>query len=187
MSSIPIPFPLGERAWWTGNGHREEWVTCPECAGTRAVTMILGNGEQYSLHCDNCRAGYEPSAGVVKRTFYEHAPQQITLNRVSVDGNKIRYSQESPDATCYGVIYAEHLFARQEECQAACDRLNEQRNKEERDRAWQILLQNRQKMAWSVHYWRDRAARLRRELATVEARLAVVKQKKGEAYAHRDP
>ncbi len=179
--SLEIPFAIGQQVWWIGNGHREQLVTCPECAGTKAITMILGNGEQVSLYCENCRLGYDPPTGQVKRTYYEHSPTRFTPLRVGVDGSEIRYSESGPDSTCYSSAYAKDLFATQEECQVRCDVLNAEKTQEETDRAWQVLLQNRKKMASSVGYWSQMVGRLRKELAATEARLAVVKAKKGEA------
>ena len=179
--SLEIPFAIGQQVWWVGNACREEWITCPECAGTRVITMILGNGEQVSLDCENCTHGYEPATGQVERTYYEHAPMSFIPGRVSVDGDEIRYSESGPDSTGYSSSYARDLFATKEECQVRCDALNAEKTREREDQSRQILLQSRKKMAWSVSYWREQVTRLRKELAVTEARLAVVKAKKGEA------
>jgi len=180
-ATIPIPFALGEQVWWIGNGSSEEWVTCPECAGTKAITMVLGNGEQVSVACENCSAGFEPSRGVVKQTIYLHAPVPFTPRRVHVDGEEVRYSESGQGSTYYNSADAKNLFATKEECQRRCDELNVEKAKEKKDLAWQILIQNRKKMAYSAHYWTQMVSRLRKELAAAEARLQVVKAKKEEA------
>jgi len=90
MSSIEIPFAIGQQVWHVGSGYRQEWIECPECAGTKAITMIQGNGVQVSLACAACSAGYEPPRGVIQRTYYEHRPVQVMLRRVEVRGNEIQ-------------------------------------------------------------------------------------------------
>ena len=175
--SLPIPFALGEQVWWVGNGYREESITCPECAGTKALTMIRGNGEQVSLECNYCQLGYNPPRGVVSRIYYDHRPTLFTPRRVRVDGDEITYSASEPDATCYVTAYARDLFTSQDECQARCDILNAERTRAEEDKALAMLTSKRQSLAHSVHYWGNLAKNLKKQLEQVEARLAVVKQK----------
>src|SRR3990167_8589377 len=132
--SIEIPFVIGETVWWVGNGYQEEFVTCPECLGSKAITMILGNGEQYSLRCEGCSRGYEGPFGVVTRIFYKHVPEKVTLNRVEISGNRISYSVSGPDATCYSLISVEGLFSSESKCASRCEELNIQRTKDEEAR-----------------------------------------------------
>jgi len=89
-SSIPIPFALGQPLWWVGNGYQEEWVVCPECCGTKVITMVQGNGTAVSLNCAACAVGFMPPTGRVKRVFYRHEPTPFVPRRVEIYGQEIR-------------------------------------------------------------------------------------------------
>jgi hypothetical protein len=177
MATLPIPFALGEPIWWIGSGHREEWITCPECAGTKVITMLLGNGESYELDCEGCRLPYEPSIGHVVRHIYEHAPEAFTPNRVDISGEEIRYSAAPPSATCWSSAYAKDLFISREECQARCDVLNAEKTKAGMDALVAQLKGNRRKLAWSVHYWRGQIHGLEKQLSMVRARLRACEER----------
>ena len=129
-ASLPIPFAIGEEVWWVGPGWKQEMITCPECAGTRALTLILGNGESVSLACDNCSLGYDPPRGVVKRTYYHHEPEQFQCLDVRIDSaTEFRYLCHDRGSK------STDLYRDRDECAKACTALNEKRKEdEERDR-----------------------------------------------------
>jgi len=175
MAEIKIPFELGSTLWWTGSGYREEWIECSECVGSKAITMIQGNGTEVSIACACCSHGMERPSGSVKRIFYEHSPMLFVPKRVRVDGGEIMYSSASPGANAYSSIDATALFASKEECEARCKELNLERTKYEEERAVANLAPKRRDMAWSAHYWGRQVKRLEEELITCRARLAVCK------------
>jgi len=176
-ASIPIPFALGQALWWVGSGYQEEWIVCPECCGTKAITMVRGDGTAVSVHCVACAVGFEPPTGKVKRIFYQHRPTPFVPRRVEIRGQEILYSTSDPDAQCYSSVPASLLFASKEACQAACDALNAERTKHEEERAIAMLASTRRGLAWSVHYWGRLVKELERHLAQARARLAVCKEK----------
>ena len=97
MTTITLPFELGVTVWHPSNGHNETWVTCPECMGSKVVTLTLGNGEQYQLGCAACGPGYEQPRGVVQETKYCCVPESFTPRRFSIEGSEIHYSESSPE------------------------------------------------------------------------------------------
>ena len=48
-ATIPIPFAIGQQLWAISSGHGETWITCPECDGTKVLTLVKGNGESIKL------------------------------------------------------------------------------------------------------------------------------------------
>jgi hypothetical protein len=172
-ATIPIPFALGVPVWWVGHGYREEWVTCPECAGTKKITMILGNGDAVELWCGNCAQGYEPASGLVRISTYHHTPERFTPERVRVDGEEISYLTDG-----HGIVYASNLFLTEAECLAACEALNAKKNAEDEARRLSITKSKRRDLAWSVSYWRNQVKRLREDLARTEAHLMKCEQRK---------
>ncbi len=165
---IDIPFAIGQTVWRASATPIERWVECPECVGTRATTMILGNGEERTLACACCGVGYEPPSGVVRDWDYDCEPEAFICRDLEVRDGEVRY----------GGTRAAVLYEDKEECRAHCAVLNKehQRLKEERDIG--KLSSRRRGMAWSVHYWSSQVRKLRKELALVEARLSVCKERK---------
>jgi hypothetical protein len=169
--AIEIPYAIGSDLWWVGYGGREDWVTCPECAGTKVVRLTLGNGEQYEIDCRACSVGYDPPSGVVKHHVYEHRPTPFHARRVEIWGNSFRYGEESPESGCWRPVEVGDLYESREECAARCEALNQERAAQEATRQIQNLASKRRDLAWSVHYWRGQKRRLERELASVNGRL----------------
>jgi hypothetical protein len=168
---IKIPFAIGKKIWWTGNGYRTENVVCPECAGYKYVTVIQGNGETYTLDCRCCQLGYDHPLGWIERTIHEHVPTPFIPGRVEISGQHIRYSESGPNATCYSSIDAENLFETEEECAVACEKENKKQAEWEAEREIKNLQGRRKDNAWSVHYWGGIVKRLERELEVTKARL----------------
>lgn len=179
--AIEIPFAIGETVWSIGSGHREETVVCPECAGTKAITMIQGSGERFSLGCARCGPVYEDPRGYITRTIYEHRPERFVCARVSVDGAEVRYSEAPSSATCYTSRDSADLFRDQAECQARCDVLNAEKAAADREREIANIASKRKDLAWSVHYWQGQIRRLEKQLEAARAALAVCKEPKEEA------
>lgn len=177
-ATISIPFAIGQPLWWIGSGYQEEWITCPECAGTRVITMIQGNGEQFAIECAACSLGWEPARGAVKRTFYQHKPTPFIPKRVDISGGEIHYSEASPDASGYSFAYVKDLFASEVACADRCAELNEERTKAAEEQALAQLASKRKNLAWSVHYWGGQVKALERDLERVRTRLGACKERK---------
>ena len=178
MKSLPIPFAIGQKVWWIGQGHNTRVIVCPECMGTKAVTMILGNGTEISLGCRACTSGFNSPTGTRTEIYYEHIPHLFICTDVRAEGRgEFRYAGGGHD-----YINSETLFEDHAECIKECDRLNEEKTQQERDRDLQNILGARKDMAWSAHYWTRKRSDLRKELESVERRLAAIKEiKKGES------
>lgn len=178
QASIPIPFALGVQVWWTGYGGRETWIKCPECCGTKKVTLTLGNGEQYALDCRACSVGYDPPLGVIKKQERSYQPTPYTPRRVvEVSDRHTTYSEAPPDANAYSVVGAEDLYATKEECLVACAEKDKEFYSDEELRIKNLLVSARGDMAWSVHYWRRQVSGLRKDLAAAEKRLGQCKDR----------
>lgn len=178
--TIALPFAIGVQIWHAGTEPREGWVMCPECAGTKVVTLTLGNGEQHSLDCANCSAGMDPPRGKVCTQRYDFSPVPFIPARVRVDGDEFSYSESGPDAGCYSSIDSKNLFARREDCVVACARLSAEHKQQLAEYEIRNLAGRRRNLAWSVHYWGSQVKRLERDLVVARERLARCKEKKGE-------
>ena len=175
-ATIPIPFAIGETVWHAGYGSTETFDECPECAGTKTLTLIQGNGERVSLACACCSSGYDPSRGYVKRSVSARTPHPVTLGSISLRGAEITYFEgEYPSGTC---LNPQDLFRDQAECQKRCDALNPDADAQEHNRLIANMMDKRGKMAWSVHYWGRKVKDLERNLKAARARLGLCKERK---------
>ena len=158
--TIAIPFSIGEELWRAVSTNNVQHVVCPECAGTKVLTIIKGNGEQVSVGCDLCSWGFEPPHGWIEkcdRAFQpvKFIPRRIDI-RVDVFGEKFMYSEDSPDASC-------------------CILVNEAEEKAKRD--IHVLASKRESLAFSVSYWSRELKESERRVEVARARLAVCKTK----------
>lgn len=182
-ASFPIPYPLGVSLWYTGGPHREEWVECPECCGTKVIELVLGNGQRFSLDCRCCQSGYEDPRGVIKRTAFEYRPVPFLPLRVTIFGSEVSYSESPPEASCYSSVDSKHLFTSKEECQAKCEAMNAEHAAAEAEAIVHRRGRARKDLAWSAHYWGSQVRQLEKELAKARERLTKCKAIKKENAA----
>jgi hypothetical protein len=176
-ASMEIPFAIGEQLWSTGYGVREELIVCRECAGTRVIEMIKGNGERVSLDCGVCMHCYDPPhPGYEKIMNYEFKPARFVPKRIGMSGEEFIYSESPPSANCYSSAYAKDLFRSFDDCERRCNELNEERARDDEQRRIANLSSKRKSLAFSASYWSQKAKTLREELAVAEARLSRCKR-----------
>lgn len=177
-ATISIPFAIGQQLWAIGNGHNEEWVTCPECAGTKVLTLVKGSGEIVELSCNYCAPGCESPRGVVREVTFDCQPTPFTPKRVEMSGREFRYSESSPDALAYQTYAASELFEDREACAVACEARNaEYRANAERQEIVN-LSSKRKNLEHSSHYWTTRLRQLERDVEIVRRRITVIKESK---------
>jgi hypothetical protein len=167
MTSIELPFALGE-VIWVPRGSRTERRMCPECAGTRIITLIKGNGEQVRLGCEHCRLGYDPSRGYVEVQITHREPTRFTPSQLhDMRCGDFHYRGDEVE----GTVNSKEMFRTREECQAWCDEENARCNKAEEERQLAIISNNRRTMAHSASYWRSQEKQLLQQLERVRARM----------------
>lgn len=182
-ASISIPFPLGVSLWWTSGPHRDQWVECPECCGTKVIEVVLGNGERYSLDCRCCQSGYDDPRGAIKCTVFEYRPVPFLPLSIQMHGSEVSYSESPPDSNCYSSVSTTNLFATKEECQAKCEQMNAEHAKAEAESIVYRRGRARKDLAWSAHYWGSQVRQLEKDLTTARARLSKCKASKKEVAA----
>lgn len=183
-ASIPIPFAIGETVWLADNTPYIVTVTCPECAGTKAITLIKGNGEQLSLDCQICedRAnGYYNPTGYVRETVHDFKPKKFTCRSVNVRGSEISYSEDEPGAVCRGSVNASKLYRDYDKCLVHCQELKAERRTADERMLLANISSKRKSLAYSATYWSREVKKLERELEAARARLSVCKEQRNSA------
>jgi len=62
-TALETPFVIGQQMWMAIGESENVSRPCQICNGDRAVTIILGTGEEVSVICDGCGLGFEGPRG----------------------------------------------------------------------------------------------------------------------------
>jgi hypothetical protein len=186
-STIEIPFSLGETLWTPGYGNAKKRVTCPECAGTKAIEMIKGNGERVSLPCDHCTRAWESPLGWIEIDAWCSAPEMFIPARVDMRGNEFWYSESPPEANGYSSRSAKDLFRTRDECAVRCAALDADRERNFEEMALRRIANSRQNLSRNASYWSRRVNEIARDLERAKAKLATCKVKPEAALAAKQP
>ena len=150
------------------NSYRETFVTCTDCFGQRALTVILGDGSQVSIACQGCDHGSLGSTGQMRVHGYEAHVQSGVITAIEVAGERLRYSMNG--------WRTDDVFATTEEAQARVDEMRAAHEAEEAAKPAQKVKPSRN-WAWHVTYHRGEIKRQERSIEYHKAALAVAKQK----------
>jgi len=151
------------------NSYRETFVTCTDCLGQRALTVILGDGSQVSIACQGCdHGGFRGSTGQMLVHGYEAHVQSGVITGIEVVGERLRYSMNGRRT--------DDVFATAEEAQARVDEMRAGHEAEEAAKPAQKVKPSKN-WAWHVTYHRAEIKRQERSIEYHKAALAVAKQK----------
>jgi len=173
-SSIEIPYAIGQKVWWIGNGYQKETIKCPECLGSGHIKMVRGDGQVFDINCACCSHGYEQPRGTIERTFYKHEPTIFIPETVSLENSKVIYHGW---IGYLGSVKVEDLFSDKEECLKKCDAKNKEKNEWEEKMRISNLKGKRRDLACSVHYWAGQLKKYERNAEDCRERLGICKEK----------
>lgn len=163
-------FNIGDKVWYAERFSTEERVTCIDCQGKRALTVIMGDGSHVSIDCSLCARGYEPPRGYITYSKQVADVRQVAITRIEQGPDKIEYGAD-------GYFYrSQDVFATREEAQMRAEELAEEFNREELERINSKEKPDRN-WRWHVRYHRECIRRAEKELEYHRAKLAVAKVK----------
>lgn len=168
-------FNIGDTVWFAGFGHRSVWVKCPDCLGSKHLTVIFADGQKVTIDCAGCSRGYEPPIGVVEQ--YETSGKVEELVVAGVRREDDRYRGRRVDYTFSGgtVISEEYVFATEAE---AIEKGKVRAAEWLADENKRLLAKtkNHRTWAWNAHYHRDKIRQLEKEIAYHRAKLDAASQ-----------
>jgi hypothetical protein len=168
-------FKMGDTVYQAEAGQEQVWITCPECAGSGRLRVILGDDSEVSIACVCCERGYDGSPGRIQTYKFVGRTTEHTLMGVEEHlGRPTRYS-----FGCYSTEEA-NLFATRGEAANRMEILVLEHQTEETKRLKYKEKQHKT-WAWNVRYWRGEIRRNKEEIARYEARLAVAPKNPKEA------
>lgn len=185
-ATIELPFAIGESVWRVSLSPKEKRRECPECAGKKEVTLVLGNGDFVAMPCETCKPAWESPRGyIIDKDWSAHTPLPFVCRsfRVDQDGT-VRYSESEPGAGCYSIVDANDLFRDYDECAAKCAELAAEAKTRLDEQNTNSIARHRKNMLVSYAFWKRKIRELERELELARARFSACKApkrtKKGE-------
>lgn len=170
-------FDVGDTVYYAEAESVHKHIICPDCAGKKYLTVILGDGEQVTIDCVTCKRGYEPSMGVISTWEYKGMVKQSIVAGLEVRGNKIEYLVDvSGDINgCYSCRRKEDVFATYEEAEKRVDVLVKQHQAEEQKR---LMSKDkpRHSWAWNATYHRREMKRSLKDAEYHKMKIEVAKQ-----------
>jgi hypothetical protein len=178
VTTITLPFELGEKYWVAEQVQARNHEVCPECVGTKKVTLTLGNGESYEIPCAACSAGYEPPTGVVRNPITTFVAVPFVARRFHMDHDgKWTYSDSPPDAMSYRMWSEDRIFRTEAEAEVECQHLHVAHMRHMEAQYINQFSMRKKSYATSVHYWRGQRRDYEKKLAWIDAKLVQLKGK----------
>lgn len=166
-------FSIGETVWRASWQSVEKRVTCPDCGGTRVVTIELFDGTRHMIACEGCQSGWMGALGYLTLHDREALVTEGVVTGVQIKRDGVEYNVD-PGYICD----AENAFATREEALARAAVLAAEAKAEEEKR---VLGKEKplKTWAWHVTYYRRqiRDAQDRINYATKQLNMASAKAK----------
>ena len=172
MTDFIPKFQIGDHAWYATVSSENNYVTCPDCGGTGQITVIMYDGTQVSVDCQNCSVGYDAPTGRVK--VYDRAADAmpVTVAGFSVGGfGGVEYRTSESY-----LIKEDRIFTDRESALECGAKMAVEADKKER---WRIATKEKdtRSWAWNATYHRQCIRRAEKEIAYHTAKLNVAKIK----------
>lgn len=167
-------YNIGDKLYFVTHDSVERRVTCPCCFGKKYVTIIVGDGTEHTLDCEECRSGYDPPRGYVIRHDSEYTVRNVTIGRVEQHHEKTEYGVDCSECSWYRAEEADLFtdpFEAQKEVlvrqQAEDERIKEQETKK---------FDPRKTWGWHVSYYRKMLNNAQRDIETATRKLNAAKE-----------
>ena len=162
-----MKYNIGDKVYWASRDNREKHLTCPDCFGKLALTVILGDDTRVSIPCVTCAKGYEPPVGYI--TYWEWYPsvQPVTVTGCTIRENVVPEYYVDPNY----VVKETALFSTLEEARVYANKLCE----EENNRAIEIKEKPTRTWAGNISHYRSQIKRSEKDIAYYTAKLNAAK------------
>lgn len=170
MSTQP-KFQIGDVVWRATFDSTEDWVTCPDCGGTKTLKATLFDGTEYIIDCQNCGRGWNDATGVVK--LYARLPQAELgrITGVEISSDKIEY-RVSP----HWVVDEARLFIDRDSALVCAQKMAAEAREEE-ERRFLEKGKDTRSWAWHVTYHRSQIKEHERQLEYHRRKLQISREK----------
>ncbi len=158
-------FKIGDKVFQSSYGRHEKWVTCPDCLGSKRVTVVLGDGTEVKIECGGCYpGGYESSLGVIRQYDYSTQTNERTVTGICMRGTEVSYELNHFEGQCsYYHGNDTDTFATREEA-LAYGESKRLENEADENKRLMAKTKDHKSWAWNATYHRREIKRLERDL-----------------------
>lgn len=163
----------------------EEYIDCPDCAGSGSLTVILGSGEQHQLNCNLCNDRHYHVAGKIKQARYKARCVAGFVKGIEIDSvGVVKYRISTDQGHNFYSKEKDGIFYSQEAALGEAKRMEEVANADELARDVQKLKSNR-KWSWHVSYYRAQIRDANRTIDHAQHKLGIAKENVGKLKNHK--
>lgn len=175
MATPVHKFQIGDSVWAATWDATEAWVECPDCCGHGRLRVIMGDGTEVSIDCQNCELGYQGPQG--RKLYYARAARAelCVIKGVRIEGDHVEY-QSSRSYTELEV----NLFDNEADALARAQMIASEEETKERNRIFQKEKDTRS-WAWNATYHRRAIRDAKKAIDYHTRKLAVASLKAKEA------
>lgn len=166
-------YQLGQKVWWARTEAVGKTRTCPDCLGTRCVTVVLADYQCFSIPCETCdhMGRFHGPQGYIKYREHVEYAEETEIRGVELTRDGITYRTSKS----YLVI-EDQVYSTAEEANEHAARLAKERTKEEENKVYQKQ-DNHKRWAWHVRYYRNQIKEAQETISRATAKLNYAKTK----------
>lgn len=164
-------YKIGDTAWFAKYAMELLTLPCPVCFTKREVTLILGNGDEVKLPCNNCAPGYTPPSGYVKEFEYVCAAVPVYISGLVTETDSAGMetteyrSRVAGEHGFYDMTYKEEcLYPDEATAKTAAIELKVRAEREQETRSECIKKNNLKSFSWNAGYHLREAARNEKQM-----------------------
>lgn len=158
-------YSIGDKLWRATFIPELTYVVCPDCGGTRFMTIVLFDDTKYFVDCRTCEHGYEGSQG--RLPVYDRAPcaKPVTVTSVAVEDSGVRYNSFIDECD---------LFVGEHQALARAQEVADEATRVERERI-SMRHKDAKSWAWNATYHRGEIRKAQKSLEYHTSKLDVAK------------
>ena len=84
-------FKLGDEVYFVYPESVERREVCPDCCGSKFVTITMGDGTQYTVDCEGCKSGYDPPRGFITEWDHSYLSRKVVIGGMEITLEKTKY------------------------------------------------------------------------------------------------
>lgn len=184
-------FQLGQTVFTVSEYEKRIPEICPDCLGTRVITVILATDEQHIIDCDLCKQGWEGSTGRWEERVSAFRVEEQIVTGVELLHRYDEYADKLIEAQyiCnHSRFYDYDVFATREEASLRGEEMIQKYN-ERATKSISTKYDHKRNWAWHVRYHRENIRRAEKDIVYNKSKLAValVKAKEDKEDSNAKP
>ena len=171
---------MGDKVYRATYKETEKFITCPDCCGTKHVSVILGDGTSVTIECGGCDpGGYQSSTGAIKQYEYKVEVVECTVVGVRAQYGEIEYDllpRFNVNSFCYYTVKDEEVFCTHQEA-AEYGEVLRLKHESEANKRLMAKTKDHKSWAWNAAYHMRCIKKLEAELEYHKSKAIICREK----------